>query len=148
MHVKKIAQEVLQKSHDADSQFESYAKDSVDEVFAAVNAGELIWTQFHKIRTAEEVKGKWTSFLLSLEIKGRSISINLLHQYLLRTVLLTLILELCKGDESESKEKAKQAHLSDHDMQVIRYIAGFVPFSLIKNTKKLSQNKAGTILTS
>ena len=97
--IRKIAKEILHKSNK--SQFESYAKDLVNDVYAAVNAGdaavtsaaqELIWTEFHKIRTAEEVKAKWASFLSSLDIKGRSISINLLHQYLLRTVLLSLIL--------------------------------------------------------
>ena len=74
------------------------------------------------------------------------LSINLLHQYLLRTVLLTLNLEQCKGDESESKEKAKQAHLSDHDMQVIHYIAGFVPFSLQKKKMKSEQGRNYTNL--
>ena len=70
--VKRIAQEVLDKSHN-NIQLESYANSLIDDVFSAIDSGDgavtsaeqdLIWTEFHKIRSNHQIKSKWTSAVL------------------------------------------------------------------------------------
>ena len=147
--VKEIAHQIIVRTSENEFEnFENFAKELVGKVAESVTAGEglisskaqdLIWMEFHRIRTDVGNKEKWTLFLTSLNIITQDIVSSLLFQYVLRAILCELIMH--QSTKFEEEKNVPNNH-SDHDMQVLRYIAGFIPFSLLKRFNRSKSEQA------
>lgn len=91
--------------------------------------------QFHIICTSKEKKGEWDTFVS--ELSCVPIVSNLLYQYILEKLLDFVILQVGKDQKpTESEVVDSRAGDMEHDAKVLRYIAGFIPYALLKRYKR------------
>ncbi|XP_022107679.1 uncharacterized protein LOC110988470 isoform X2 [Acanthaster planci] len=122
-------------------EFKDFCTATVSSLWIVVTAGdkkklkpesyELMWHCFHKFRLNSIEK--WKSFLVSLNLYSDGQHTHIAYQYLLQAVV-----ELMLKDRNEFDLPRKQISdvdtktISKEEEQVLRYVAGYVPYSLYK----------------
>ena len=102
---------------------------------------DLIHTKFHAF-IVTEARDKWDQLLSDLNITNVPERVsNVLLQFCVRLLKERIIKERNKADLPEDTAE-ETSPLTSNDHQVINYIAGFVPFALIKRYSKMKTSPA------
>ncbi|XP_071499565.1 uncharacterized protein [Diadema antillarum] len=98
--------------------------------------------KFHEFRMSKESKKHWDSFLAMNEFHPISIVDNILYQHMLEKLLDLIVVRVGGHQRPEQMTKEGEPNDGDHDAQVLRYIAGFVPYALLKRYRRSKQSLA------
>ena len=93
-----------------------------------------ILKQFHKLRCGSEVVAEWESFLRCQEITASKRETLALLQFLLRHLLEDILKLACHSDVHLDEVDNT---LSVEEEGVLRYVAGFIPFALVKRYSRV-----------
>ncbi|XP_038057804.1 uncharacterized protein LOC119729269 [Patiria miniata] len=104
---------------------------------------EILWRAFHKYRL--EVNDKWIELLQAMGLYREGQHVHLVCQFLLQAVLQAIIEDRNKQDKPiDNQAETKSESLSPQEEQVLRYVSGYIPFSLFKNLNKQKNDTAMT----
>ena len=92
-----------------------------------------LWTSFHKLRNGDDVKHLWHMFVSSLEATTFNES-ELALQLLLDAILKRMLSN--KADAKTRCQPTQIANLTIREKSAIRYMSGYVAFSLWKKYRK------------
>ncbi|XP_071502688.1 uncharacterized protein [Diadema antillarum] len=132
--VQQLAKEVNVESKDFEEGMTAIVRDLLEIVASAQNksvgpvANTHILTTYHKFRTKTQIND-----LFAKIAHGRDFCISYFQQYVLRSLLRNILI-VYRGDTDESDIIPE---LSEHDEQVLRYVAGYVPHALFKKYSKM-----------
>ncbi|XP_071476830.1 uncharacterized protein [Diadema antillarum] len=97
-------------------------------------ANEKICSAFHRLRTQTSLQHTWQTLLLQSNITSSPQTSHLSLQYILRQLLHIIThRRLIQPDEIQTDDSA---NLTEHDENVLRYVAGYIPFALSKRYTK------------
>ncbi len=109
---------------------------SVDKRVLSCQSYDAIFSKFHVFRIGE-VRRKWDQLLQELRITNIPDKVsNVLLQFCLRSLNEKIMKDRNSAD-LQKDVTTDTAPLTSHDHQVINYIAGFVPYGLIKKFSKV-----------
>lgn len=101
---------------------------------------EGMWRKFHEYRISSCTK--WEEVLEVLHASYKSThAMKLTYQYLIQAVFGLLMKERNKADLPE-KDMTVNVEIEKEEEKVLRYIAGYVPFALLKRYQKQANNTA------
>ena len=133
---------------DADSESFKHAtkevtSDLLDIISSAHNklpgpaANSHVLKNFQAYRTSAKADGIFSKLVGN----GQEQTRRFLQQYMLR-VMLEKIMKDCVKDEFTESGSQEDPDISVHDEQVLRYLAGYIPFALHRRYSKLRSNPA------
>ena len=99
-------------------------------------------SNIHKVSENEDLSEKWDALLSHL--KFNSISKNMLLQFIITKSYEKLLNERNKIVFEKEKEIVN-VELSQEELKVLRYVAGFIPFSLWKKCKNKFGDSADVV---
>ena len=122
-----------------------FVVNSVDECISKANSQHKLpsaaqcamWTAFHKLRCGSEVLQVWDSFTKQY-LPDECQNSRLILQLLLDRVLKNLLHNKAKSKETEVDQQLRP--LTSIESNAIRYMAGYVVFTLHKRNKKPTKN--------
>ena len=135
-------------------EFQDFCLSTVSGLWLVATAGdgktlkpegyETMWRTFHKFRLA--ITGDWNDLLHNLGINEEGQHIHIVCQYLLQAVLQAIIEERNQTDKpmDEPQSESTSQSLSPEEEQVLRYVSGYIPFSLSKKLKTQCNETAQT----
>nr|XP_054774354.1 uncharacterized protein LOC129282483 [Lytechinus pictus] len=97
------------------------------------SSNAVLWKGFHELRLNDGLATKWQEFVVGLDVEISEFSIGFLLQGVLEGTVKTI---LGIRNEHKEHETASREEFSIHDEQVLRYVAGFVPFALRKRYRR------------
>ena len=118
---------------------------SGDTKYLKPEGSEILWSNFHKYRL--QMNENWIKLLQALGMNEKGQHVYLVCQYLLQAVIQHMIEDKHRKDkpmDDPTKGKTLSESLSAQEEQVLRYVSGYIPFSLYK---QLSKQKNETALT-
>lgn len=119
---------------------------SADKRVLNSQAYDTMISKFHQFRIGDQVRSSWEALLAAIDVKCSGIVSNVLLQYCLRSTLDLIMKERNKADLQNQSEQ-NSTPLSKQDHQKIHYIAGYIPFALIKQLSKKTSAYATQFLT-
>ena len=137
----------LAEFSDLSRAFSQQLSDSLKRVFVVAErcsgkkalSRERLWREFHlaRLTALEEI---WAAFLSN----GRAELDPLVQQYINEKFLKSLLTSICReeGHSSSACRPAPRDTLTKEEENIIRYAAGFVPFSLLKKYRRINSDKA------
>ena len=106
-----------------------------------------MWRTFHDFRSNNEHVRKWHEFLKSVGINEEGKHTHIVYQHLLQFILGLIVNDRNSHDKPESAVNIPVTlsdKMSKEEEQVLRYVAGYIPFALYKRFKmyknKLAEN--------
>ena len=113
---------------------------SGDHLPVGVAANSLMWSSFHKFRVGQKVQDMWNTFL---KVKGMKDAEKSTSDMLLQQVLQNSLSSVISMRSVTSTAEAECSYeLTNHDEQVLKYVAGFVPFALCKRFRRYQSDNA------
>lgn len=116
---------------------------SGDGKFLQPEAMDVVWRKFHEFKMSPITLGNWKSFLRSLGISTEGSHVNIVHQHFMLTVI-TLIIKDRHTMDLPASSCDTQEPLTKEEEQVLRYVAGYIPFALMEKFRKQVNNIALT----
>ncbi|XP_041476457.1 uncharacterized protein LOC121424755 isoform X2 [Lytechinus variegatus] len=109
---------------------------AVDKTPVGASLQEEIFKRFHIVRLEEKHRDYWREFLNSLRIDsvGRIVG-NLLYQFMLEKVLQKTV-SFVGSQQVNEKEANPRVELNERELQVLRYVSGFIPYALLKRYRR------------
>ena len=110
------------------------------------NEKEKMWKSIHALST-DKSPDNWKELMkkTSFDLDSSTFS-SLYHFVLMKIVENILIYENEKSKKVSSNEEV--VTMSEDEQQIVRYVAGYILFSLTRKWKKISENKKGNIVAS
>ncbi|XP_022088017.1 uncharacterized protein LOC110977844 [Acanthaster planci] len=107
-----------------------------DDKFLQPEAMDVVWKHFHKFKLSSI--HEWKSFLESISICTDGNHIHIVYQHLLLSVITLLIKDRHATDlpVAPSNSQVSISNISKEEEQVLRYVAGYVPFALFEKFRK------------
>ena len=128
----------------------TFSKEIVQDLVQFVPDGKLstvkreyMWETFHNYRLKDEVQVKWELLLTTCGASGSHRATMILLQFVLRNTLESII--CCSGVQTDILRPTcmnQKIDLTDTECEALRYVAGFIPFSLIKYYNRFKGNSA------
>ncbi|XP_033114336.1 uncharacterized protein LOC117114751 [Anneissia japonica] len=144
-----LATKLLQ--HADSTQFTDFALDIVTDFWDIVTAGdskkikpeanEMVCRVFHQYTLSGGVK--WKKLMESLDLDTEGQHVGTLNHFVMRTLLSLILTD--RHDKDMPKPKVQEPKpLDQNEEQVVRYVAGYVPYALLKKFKRFSNSTAKT----
>ena len=124
-------------------EFKNLCTSTVSSLWLVLTAGdakslkpegyEMVWRSFHTFRINSI--GKWKEFLRSINLDDSGQHIILVYQYLLQSVL-NLLMKDRNELEKPQQPTVEIKPITKEEEQVLRYVAGYVPFALYTKFSK------------
>ena len=111
-----------------------------DTKFLQPDSSEMMWRAFHKYKL-ESIAG-FEEFLKSVNITESGQHVNIVYQYILQTVLSLIVIDRNSHDKPKETLTEEDVPISKEEEQVLRYVAGYIPFSLHQKYKKQTNKTA------
>ncbi len=100
----------------------------------------IITQTFHQFRVSDRLLAEWDSLMQGLGITASEFHADIILQHLVEVVLERLIIRRNKEDLPVIENIIKASQIDKAGQQVVGYIAGFVPFTLLKHFNKQIKN--------
>ena len=116
---------------------------SGDTKYLKPEGTEILWRSFHKYRL--QMNENWIKLLQALGLNEKGQHVYLVCQYLLQAVLQSMTEDKhCKDKPTDDpvEGKTKSESISPQEEQVLRYVSGYIPFSLYKQLSKQKNDAA------
>ncbi len=110
-----------------------------DDKFLQPEAMDKVWQAFHKFKLTSG--NEWKAFLDILRIDSLGNHIQIVYQHLLLDIVTLLIKDRNEADLPLSQSD-KKVPLSKEEEQVLRYVAGYVPFALCEKLRTQKNSTA------
>ncbi len=127
------------------SEFATYIVSRLWEVIIAGDSRPLTYAQtlvthFHCLCTEEQLTGRWECLLDELGISYGLVESEIVLQHIMDKLLEIIISDRNTRDLSAIEHNIKITPLNKHEEQVLNYVAGYIPFAMMKHYKKLTNN--------
>nr|XP_054762129.1 uncharacterized protein LOC129268622 [Lytechinus pictus] len=126
----------------------------IEQIYDAASAGDnarigsfassKMCSTFHSMRIDSEVCRVWEDLISATTLVVPLDIIRLTQQYLMRKILYIITKRRIQQDSVQTEGEAT---LTDHDQNVIRYVAGYIPHALVKRYRKQTSEKAKKFLS-
>ena len=105
-------------------------------------ANTEMWKNFHSLRLSDSLWGEWSKFLTEqVDIDISEFMKNIVLQETLKE-LLEIVVQRRNIVPTDKELRKQEQEYTTHDQEVLRYIAGFIPYALMKKYRKLSSDAA------
>jgi coiled-coil and C2 domain-containing protein 1 len=113
-----------------------------DDKFLQPEAMDIVWKKFHEFKLSTAHLDNWKSFVNSVGNSSDGSHVNIVYQHILLTII-TLLIKDRHVTDLPATSLNNQETLSKEEEQVLRYVAGYVPFALCqKFSKQLNDTAA------
>ena len=102
-------------------------------------ANSRMCSTFHGARIDPQLNKLWEDMISEIGLSLPVYVVRLTQQFLMRKILLIITTRRLKH---ESAKGVREVNLTDHDQNVIRYVAGYIPHALLKRYRKKISGKA------
>ena len=125
------------------AQFKSTVTNVLWEALSALDsklnsaAYDKMSSSFHAISVSTNIRDLWFRSLHSVGLFNIAQGGDILLQFILRTYFYLLLKQRNETDVPDEQNSNVQYELTEEEQQVVRYIAGYIPYALLKTYSKL-----------
>ena len=127
------------------SQFSDFSVFLVSSIWAIATAGDkeklgpdasgMMWQAFERLRTNNDYVNKWHEFLHSVNIHDDGKHTRIIFHHLLQFILHLILKDRHLSDKPMEHIDEENQKISNEEEQVLRYVAGYIPYALYKKFK-------------